>query len=505
MKSNRFLFVSVICCVLFAYFLQKQILFCGDVAYLLTVTELWWQGGKYTTDFFETNPPMILYLYLPGYLLSKLGLPLIQAMRFYLFTLGFFSLWFSWLYLKKIFIKNAAIFLPIMSIAIVFNLFFLPVNQFGQREHLLMIFLLPYLLLAVLRLHQQTVNTYQAFAIGLIAGCGVALKPFFVIPLFFIELYLALQCNLRIWLRIELLALIFVGILYLNLLYFFDANYIFHMLPLISHLYFIGMKEPWMAIFLHPVVIYCALVTACYFTFKQIQAPHLAKLILLVMWGMVAAFTVPRAPWFYHVMPAFGFACLLWAYYYAELWLKLQNPLTLPAMKDYLFICLAGLTIFALPLYINFLQFTYFINELKQGTRHKLIHYFQSVQGDRTISCFSVNTTEDCFPLVYASQGIYASRFPFLWWLRGTLVKQDKPYQQALIDQDKNYLLQKITEDFQHYKTQYVIINKQDLTNRMGKNFDVVAFLADYQPFAEIWKNYMLKKEIDYYQIYQRK
>src|SRR6185437_2828635 len=61
-------------CLLFilAYIVQSLGALNSDVASLLYDTKLLLMGGTYVKDFFETNPPMVLYLYAPVILIEKL-------------------------------------------------------------------------------------------------------------------------------------------------------------------------------------------------------------------------------------------------------------------------------------------------------------------------------------------------------------------------------------------------------------------------------------------------
>src|SRR5688572_4558254 len=77
--------------VLIAWFYQSSIYYDSDNSILLHEAARLLQGGTYAGQFFETSPPMILYLYLPVVLLAKLlALPFYLIFRIYLFviTLG---------------------------------------------------------------------------------------------------------------------------------------------------------------------------------------------------------------------------------------------------------------------------------------------------------------------------------------------------------------------------------------------------------------------------------
>src|SRR5579872_6665009 len=70
-NTNPYFFLSIIAFFSSAFWLQKNMMLHGDVAYLIYVARLVLAGKTYGIDFFETNPPMILYLYIPVLFLAK--------------------------------------------------------------------------------------------------------------------------------------------------------------------------------------------------------------------------------------------------------------------------------------------------------------------------------------------------------------------------------------------------------------------------------------------------
>ncbi len=71
----------------------------------------------------------------------------------------------------------------ILPLATLFALGVDPGRCFGQREHLLMVAAMPYLVLRALRVRAVQVPRWQTVLIALIAGLGFAIKPHFVLPL----------------------------------------------------------------------------------------------------------------------------------------------------------------------------------------------------------------------------------------------------------------------------------------------------------------------------------
>ena len=94
--------------------------------------------------------------------------------------------------------------------------FYLPMYAFLQREYLLFIFIMPYLLLAALRIENKSIHPLASFFIGLFAGLGFAIKPFFLVTLVLVELCVMIKTrNFFSWLRIEPFVIASVLVVYL--------------------------------------------------------------------------------------------------------------------------------------------------------------------------------------------------------------------------------------------------------------------------------------------------
>src|SRR5690349_20365631 len=92
MKRACFFVFPILLVTCMAVIIQQHLMLSPDVAYLMYAAGQMLEGGKYISDIFETNPPMILYLYFPAYWMAKLPyLDSILAMRIYIFILSIVS------------------------------------------------------------------------------------------------------------------------------------------------------------------------------------------------------------------------------------------------------------------------------------------------------------------------------------------------------------------------------------------------------------------------------
>lgn len=415
MKIQRSLIGLAGILTVLAYVVQSVGALSGDAGSLLYDTQLMLTGGTYVRDFFETNPPMIFYLYVPVIYFVKLTtIDLASAFRLYVCLLIFFSSCCCIHLLTRIFSEQKdKINLVVFVIVLLFILLFLPGFEFGQREHFFMIFFFPYLFASVLRFDRHSISPVFAILIGILAGLGIGLKPYFLFPIVLVELYFIVNKRWFAWLRIESVTCMAVLILYLISIVVYHPLYIHPMLPMISDLYFISTHESWAVIFSRFSVIYCCVIWMLYFFVHRKSRSTLMTIVMLALTGMIAAFIVPRSAWFYHVLPALGLSCLLaWLYSSSIIQYQFQNSAR--TVFDRGVFIIAGMVIFIIPFFYAVVNTTKSVLEKIDPNQQTLRAYVQASPLPHKLFCFSANTTVDCFPIVYDTHAEFAGRFPFL-------------------------------------------------------------------------------------------
>jgi hypothetical protein len=190
-----------------------------DQALHVECAKLMLNGALPYVGFTETNPPLIFYLdAIPASLSTWLTLPppLVFSESVVLLSLLSFVLAFA---VTRRFLdwpefSSAAamlIALPLLSLFFRFD--------FGQREHIFMLFYSPFILVRWLRWHGQNPGSIKSALAGGAAAIGICLKPFFIIPALAIELFWLIDSRkMRPFLAPEMVAL--VGALLAYLLHF---------------------------------------------------------------------------------------------------------------------------------------------------------------------------------------------------------------------------------------------------------------------------------------------
>jgi hypothetical protein len=191
------------------YAAQANTFLNHDVGWVLYSTGRLLQGAVFGVDIVEPNPPLIWWISAgPVLVAEKFALPIWAVFRIFTILLLIISLRVS----DRLLATGAVARTTRMTFlaAGAYLLTFAVHRDFGQREHLAVILILPYLLAVALRMGGGTIGTARAAAIGIAAGLAVALKPYFLGVPILVEAILLLKLrSLRLLVRPEALGAIF--------------------------------------------------------------------------------------------------------------------------------------------------------------------------------------------------------------------------------------------------------------------------------------------------------
>jgi hypothetical protein len=147
-----------------------------DIAWLLYVARRWLAGRELYVDVIEVNPPLIVWISaIPIRLAGWLNIDAqVTAILFFVaIVLG--CAWWTASILRRyggMFADRIPVFAALGTVLLV-----VPAGDLGQREHLLVAAILPYLALFARTLAGERQPRATAIAAGMLAGLGCALKP----------------------------------------------------------------------------------------------------------------------------------------------------------------------------------------------------------------------------------------------------------------------------------------------------------------------------------------
>ena len=312
--TKRVIYLSLILSIYaFSLTIQSLLFLNWDVASLLYATKLLLAGGSYVNDIFTPNPPMILYLYTLPIIFSQLfNLNIVNVFSVYVYGLCTISIVMCYILIKGYFSNQDRHLLGIFMVILTISYMVLPIYEFGNRDHLLLILSMPYLLTVVSRLKGNKVDPRFAIIIGLFAGIGFAIKPQFLITLALIELYtMFFQRNILAWIRIETLVISAVLVTYAATTFLFHANFIYIIVPFLMRNYYSAIGMSLSLISWYPPTLFCFMTVAFYLFVQQSKKNILFNILLIALIGFLFSIYLQRTLFYYHFIPALSIALLL--------------------------------------------------------------------------------------------------------------------------------------------------------------------------------------------------
>jgi hypothetical protein len=203
-----------------------------DIGWLYYATKQWLAGDELYSSIYEINPPMIFILMAPvTYIESITEFSSVVSLRIY-FALLITSVTMINIHIMKHVLKNhtlTMVYIPSLLVAT----FIMPYNGFSQRDHLAIIFILPYLLSRFYDLGTGIrLNKGIEIVIGIIAGVGICMKPYFLLFPLFCEIWCLLKVKRVSGLfSLKIMTMIFVVLVFYVILFLHWDDYIKNIIP----------------------------------------------------------------------------------------------------------------------------------------------------------------------------------------------------------------------------------------------------------------------------------
>ena len=199
----------------------------SDVSWYLYASGEVLNGKILYRDIIDCNMPFIFYFCLPPILISRLlCINDIVCFYGYVFFLITISLFLCRNLLGKLLDQHSRTsFLFIFSTLAFFFLLF-PGAEFAQREHLMFVFVMPYILAIPARLVNIQIRNRQAIAIGILAGIGFSFKPHFFLVWIFMECFAVFKSGVKSIKRTENISAILIFISYGTYIAIYEHDFI---------------------------------------------------------------------------------------------------------------------------------------------------------------------------------------------------------------------------------------------------------------------------------------
>jgi hypothetical protein len=368
------------------------------------------------------------------------------------------------------------------------GLLFFPGFNFGQREHLLVLLFLPWLVLRATRIHSLKVSMPEAIVVGALAATGIALKPHSLLAPMAVEAALFfLHRNWRNVFTVENLSASVTIICYIGGIAFLTPEFMFSILELGVRAYIPLYGTGFISVIVLSLPVLGTIIISIVLNIRFDTADKaLAVAFISASIGFLISYYIQAKGYLYQILPATVFAATGGA--------AILFRLSLAETKTVL---LRKISLVALLFTIHIHQQFYLS---KAPLFEKLIT--ETASSSQTIFIASTNVSKS-FPLVNRNNFVWASRFPAQWltpyvstkWVSGP-IPDDEIVRQALVW---------VVSDLIEFQPDIVMIDVCNQQNYVPNGFfDYLAFWKLDPRFSRFWKDYNLKSTQYGFAIYTR-
>jgi hypothetical protein len=485
-----------------------------DIGFLLYAAGRVLDGAKLYVDIVEINPPLILALNLPPALIARLlGISDILVYRL-CFAVGLCgSLVLAWRALARALPAERLGLRRLLFLLLAFAIFPLAAQDFGQREHLLLALVVPYLLTAAGRIGGRGPTRAEAIVIGTLAGIALALKPHFLPLWVAVEIY-ARRTTKGTGARppgenLESLAIGLVLVGYAAVVVLATPEYLQLILTL-GALYNRFLNESFFHLLVTgpgASVVWLSLLT-CVALWSHARHPHVWAVVAI---GVVACFlgaALQQKGLRYHFYPSFALAVVLLGLAGVDLRLPLRS--LVQRVYRTLALSLAITTVVVVTVE-NFGQLAGRGNSSEQADLDALVRQVREHAPGQSIFVMSYHIGS-AFPLVNYSGARLASRFPHLWMLAASYMdelKADGPLRYrspGMMTPGERYLNEAVLADLQSHRPRMLIVlrNARDLSENGYRRLDYLAYFGRDPRISRILARYQRVGLVGEYALYRR-
>ncbi len=482
-----------------------------DVSWLLYAAREMSHGARLGVDLLEVTPPMIF-------------LPML-AVVWVAGILGV-GMWPAWI--GAVVVMSVGVLLlthrillserpnggdqGALMLATAFLILVLPSVDFGQKEHLTAVLVLPYVMLAARRLTRASVAPWVAVVAGVMGGIAIGIKPHFVLLMAGILVLEGWRLGRQLpW--VEHLSVILVGILYLTLVSILIPGYYAYAKE------YGGLYQAFLSGSVVETVVFgdgsipglIALgVFAVLRRYVSQWRSSLTDALAVATLAFYLAAVLQGKGWFYHFLPSIVFGSLLLALIITEGARRLPGLHRIYHALGAAVLCATIITPIPRTVW-RLLQPSSSVHDADPNF-HKLVPIVQGVGDGVTVAVLSSNIAS-AFPLILESGARWPLRFPSLWplialyadSLNWTKVIVPRPYEER--GPFERSFVHDVVEDLQNGSPELVIVLRPD-ANAIGwggaRHFDYLDYLETDPEFARFFASYSSIGSVGNYDVYRR-
>ncbi len=287
-----------------------------DSSWYLVATRQWLAGVPLYAGIMEINPPLAFFLTVPAlWIADVFGTSDSTAFVVYVVALCGVAL----LAVRRL-LRDTTVLTPLAKrgvfLGVLLALFVAPFDAFGQREHLMLILTMPYLLTVAMSPRGVRTTRVTAVALGSAAAIGFSLKPHFLAAPILLWLAVGLQTRgLRGLATAANGAVVVVGLGYVSLVWVGFPDYFTRIVPL-GVLTYGSFGSGFSLALAQPMLVFAPLAIALVLRDAgRGEDRQVATRLLAVVLGFAISYLVQAKGWHYQILPltAFLIIVLTWS------------------------------------------------------------------------------------------------------------------------------------------------------------------------------------------------
>ncbi len=475
---------------LISILLAWKMLINHDAAIYLSYAELLMNGKQFYTDIIEANTPLTAYLSLIPVLLSDwTNISIINSFFLCVGLLAIISSRITYtLMIRHPNINSSKN--RILILLMIYGLLFLfptVLREFGQREHLFIICIFPYIALLTGYAQDVSFDMRHKITVGLLAGIGFSLKPHFIVLFAFAEL--AWLIFHRRWLgmfRIDsvLIGSIFV-IYHICVILFFPEC--FDTLPIFMEAY-AGFQAPLSFILIKIVWYLSPLYFFLILAYKKKTNIRLVAIFTALIAASTLLYIVPLTDYYYHLIPM----------HTLMLWFAVVITLSARLYK----LCIALMILWVTP--------AISLVKLEQKTIMSVVEKITPLVQGEDISILS-SSVHPGFPILnYAGAKwklpvAHQIHLPGAYMnARGTHAEPNYRTMDEM-DETERFFTERTIIDLESLPKLIIFDKRPETQAFLEMKFDMQTYYMKQPRFQKLWKHYDYVDTVSDFAIYQRK
>ena len=481
----------------------------GDQSWFLYAASRVLDGARIgIDDLVEVNPPLIIWISEIAVWLGRVtGLRPQAAMEICLAALFMLSLGWCFSLARRAYGAGSDAFAWWVVVLLLFVVGVYPWRDYAQREHLLVLAVMPYLFMAAARLDGTVAPVWEAVAAGLLAAAGISLKPYNLLVLLGVEALVAYRTRLHSLIRPEILALVAAGAAYCVTVWLLTPDYVSKLLPILYDTYRDYMSLPIRQVALSlPMAKIAAVIVAWSVVRRRLRFRTLVSLFIMASVAAAAGFVMQHKDIEYQFLPAKLFIMVAAGLMLVDLFLQWseRRPARLGLRR-------ATVVVVASALAAAFAFYPF------QAARAPTV-----VNDHRTLAQMAITakmpegtafyilspSNSLLFDMVLEHRLMWAGRFAHLWMLEAIFQAERKGVVSGKLASHAQWARIAVAEDLRRWRPEIVLVDHcEDLSfepciSLESLRVDLLEWFMRDPTFASAWSNYVPQRRVGPYEIW---